>query len=70
MTGAIKGNIVSDSDIAQAKQTIRDLIAVKEDVELAIKAGITPDTTMASINEKIDKLKTFIRVYTGENFNP
>ena len=63
-------NIVTDQDINDAKKNIRSLMEAKSEVDLAIKAGLVPSTTLQDLTAKIDKLKLFIKVYSGENINP
>lgn len=60
--------IINDQDIQDAKNNIRALNDLKPEIEMAIKAGVNPSATIKDIDAKIDKLRQFIKVYSGENF--
>lgn len=62
--------IITDVDIQNAKDNARALNGLIPEIELAIKAGLNPTNTVKDVQAKIDKLRQFIKVYSGENWSP
>lgn len=65
---AINSTIITQQDIDDAKSAIKTLRQLQQEVKTAVKAGLTPSTTEAELEDKISRLKLFIKGYTGEDF--
>lgn len=63
-------SIINDADIQNAKDNARALNDLLPEIDMAIKAGLSPANSAKDIQAKIDKLRQFIRVYSGENWSP
>lgn len=63
-------SIINDADIENAKNNARALNDLIPEIEMATKAGLSPANSVKDIQAKIDKLRQFIKVYSGETWSP
>lgn len=67
---ATNSKIITDQDIQDAKNNARALAELIPEINLAIKAGLSPANSEKDIQAKIEKLRQFIKVYSGETWSP